>query len=576
MVPCSRWPRALTLTNNWTINIGPADSILRVAAGATFTNNGTVNAEGDLLNEGATVNNGVYYNEANIVLSGASARFTNNLGGVLNNLAGGSSSGVITNACGGTVNDSGELAVVVPAPCVWSGAGGNDNWSNAANWANDLVPPEEHPVVINGEGGGAATVLLNVDLALQARSLTIGPGDTLTIGAGAIAEDVTLAVKQPAGLLINRGTVAISNYSSLLPDPLATINNVGGTIRNACRGSAPFGGVIGAEVVQAACFWDGGGVTSNWSEAANWDSDTVPTSDDPVLIGAATAGVTGVTLDTSFDLSSLGILTIAAGQTLNVGDGVTLRIANQPPGGSIWINGVLNLNGGTLHNHRTGLIINHGTININGGTLNNQGDFLVNASDGQINNVGGLISNGAGASFTNLGTLVNDAGSTFLHGDDATLTNSGAFTNAGAFYTSSRGGDVTNWRGGTLVNSGTLNQGGLGTFSNMAGSRITNSGRINMLASLYDNRRTIENTGTLEVFHFGSYQNRQGLLENQAGGTFSNSGSVSNSSGSTINNAGSIINNRSLLNAGTVNNACGGAFAGPVSGNQPVNTCTDS
>ena len=175
-----------------------------------------------------------------------------------------------------------------------------------------------------------------------------------------------------------------------------------------------------------------------------------------------------------------------------------------------------------------------------------------------------------------MGTLVNDAASTFLHGNDARLTNSGTFTNAGAFYTSSRGGDVTNWGGGTLVNTGTLNQGGLGTFSNLAGSRITNSGRINMLAGLFDNRGTIENTGTLEVFLSGSYQNRQGLLENQAGGTFSNTGSVFNSSGSTINNAGSIINHRSLLNAGTMNNACGGTVAGSVSGNQPVTTCTDS
>ena len=78
------------------------------------------------------------------------------------------------------------------------------------------------------------------------------------------------------------------------------------------------------------------------------------------------------------------------------------------------------------------------------------------------------------------------------------------------------------------------------------------------------------------MFHFGSYQNLLGQLENQAGGTFSNSGSVSNYSGSTINNAWSIINNRSLLNVGTINNACGGTVTGPVNGNQPVSTCTDS
>jgi len=576
-LPLADWPILdvdFTLTTG-TINIGPVDAMLLVAEGAALTNNGVVNAKGDLVNEGAIVNNGVYNNEAKIVTTAASASFTNNLGGVLNNAAGGSSAGVITNVCGGSINDSGNLGAVAQAPCVWTGAGGNDNWSNPANWANGLVPPENHPVLINGEASASAKVLLDVDLALKSQSLTVGPGDTLTIGSNVIGGHVTLAVKQPGGLLINRGTVAISNYSGLVRDPLATISNVGGTIRNACRGNAPFGGVIGAAVVQDACFWDGGGGTSNWSEAANWDSDTVPTSDDPVLIGNPTSPVSGVTLDASFDLNSLGILTIGEGQTLNVGEGVTLRIANQSPGGSIWVNGVLNLNGGKLISDHNGLITNHGTINIIGGTLTNQGGFLVNESDGQINNVGGLISNEAAATFNNRGSLLNDAASTFLHGDDATLTNSGSFSNAGAFYTSGRGGDITNWQGGNLVNSGTLNQGGLGTFSNLAGSLITNSGRINMLASLFDNRGTVENTGTMEVFHFGSYQNMQGQLENQAGGVFINSGSVTNFSGSTIKNAGSITNNRSLLNEGVISNACGGTVAGSVAGNQPVSICPD-
>ncbi len=78
------------------------------------------------------------------------------------------------------------------------------------------------------------------------------------------------------------------------------------------------------------------------------------------------------------------------------------------------------------------------------------------------------------------------------------------------------------------------------------------------------------------MFHFGSYQNLLGNLENQADGIFSNSGSVSNLDNSTINNAGSIINHRSLVNAGTMNNACGGTVTGPVNGIQPVSTCPDS
>ena len=127
------------------IEIGPVNSILKVAEGTTFTNNGTVNSKGELLSNGKTVNKGVFNNEAVITISGDKASFTNQVGAVLNNAVSGSSVGVIVNACGGTVNDYGSLEAVAPAPCIWSGAEGNDKWSNPAN---GLVPPDEHPVVI--------------------------------------------------------------------------------------------------------------------------------------------------------------------------------------------------------------------------------------------------------------------------------------------------------------------------------------------------------------------------------------------------------------------------------------------
>ena len=153
--------------------------------------------------------------------------------------------------------------------CVWSGAGGNDNWSNPANWVNGLVPPGRHPVVVDGEAGAAAQVLLEFDLELRSRSLTVAAGDTLTIGSGAIGKKVTLSVTGPDGLLTNGGTVAVSNYSILRRDPPATVSNAGGTVRRACHGAVDLGGFTGVVIVHDPCFWDGGGETNNWSEAAN-------------------------------------------------------------------------------------------------------------------------------------------------------------------------------------------------------------------------------------------------------------------------------------------------------------------
>ena len=561
-----------TLTTG-TMNIGAINSVLQISQGITFTNFGTVNAKGRLTNNGSTVNNGVYNNENLILTSGETSSFVNHVGGTLNNAAGGSSVGLITNACGGTITDSGKLSKVELVPCIWSGAGGNDYWSNPANWANGLVPPEDHPVLINSEGGKPAKVILDVYLTIQSKTLTISAKDTLTIGQGRFP-GVSLTLKEPGGMLVNRGTVIISNYSRLNHDGPSTFNNVKGNVHNTCQGTVPLGGVTGAAIIQDPCFWDGGGVTNNWTDAANWDADIVPTSNDPILIRDADGEVTTVNLDKSFDINSQGYLMVSGGQTLNIGSGIVLRIADQSPGGSIWINGTLNINGGVVQNQNTGLIINRGTINNNGGELINQGTSLVNKSSGTINNIGGLVANGAGAGFTNDGTTVNDAASNFVLSNAATLINNGSLTNAGLFNTTSGGGNVVIGTGGTLVNTGTLNQGGAGVFSTKAGSTITNSGRINMFESLFSNGGSIDNSGALEVFHFGSYQNASGELNNRTGGVITISGSVSNLANSSINNSGEIINHRTLVNAGAITNSCGGALTGQVKGNQPLDACS--
>ena len=113
-------------------------------------------------------------------------------------------------------------------------------------------------------------------------------------------------------------------------------------------------------------------------------------------------------------------------------------------------------------------------------------------------------------------------------------------------------GGIVTLKGGTLVNSGTFNQDGEGVFANLTGGKIINSGRINMFVSLLDNR------GSIEIFHFGAYQNLAGKLENKTGGALVIAGTVTNLNSSTINNYGSTINDRNLVNAGRMNNLCGG------------------
>jgi hypothetical protein len=61
--------------------------------------------------------------------------------------------------------------------------------------------------------------------------------------------------------------------------------------------------LLPCSVSAAAYTWDGGGSTNNWSEAANWSSDIVPTSADSVSFSASS------TKDAIIDNAFQGIVT---------------------------------------------------------------------------------------------------------------------------------------------------------------------------------------------------------------------------------------------------------------------------
>ena len=410
----------------------------------------------------------------NLFASIGSSTFTNAFGAVLNNVASGTSVGMITNACGGTLNDLGDLWLVGYGPCVWTGAGGNDSWSNPANWADGIVPTTVNPIVIDGEAGGDASVVLNVEVALYKQQLRVQSGDTLTIGDGG-----RLRVRMPGGQLINRGTVVIGNYGWMEREDGGYVDNSSGVIRNECRGHAPILGISGQAIVFEPCYWDGGGATNNWSDAANWDSNSVPESGDSVVIGDFAGVGTVVNMDTDFTMGVGGSVLITSGQTLNIEDGITLQIAAWGGEASFTNEGTVNLNGGTLHNYGNGMITNHGVINLNGGTLNNQDEVLVNESGAAINIYGGEIINQSSSRFTSYGDIYIGSTGRFTHSTWATLRTTGQFINEGTFWGLTQGGAFTIAEG-AWTNSGTLQQGGVDKFYVAPGASLTNTGQIFM------------------------------------------------------------------------------------------------
>jgi PKD domain len=176
-------------------------------------------------------------------------------------------------------------------------------------------------------------------------------------------------------------------------------------------------GTLEDRSVPAIISWDGGGGDSNWHNALNWDSDTLPGSADDVRINTASADPT---IATGSDVTIAGF-NLAAG-TLGGGGNLTVTGLFQWSSGRLTGSGEVNAYGGLL-------IEGAGIKVLDGRTINNIG-AAVWSGEGQLVAGGGYVINnlpgatfdiqsdarlqysGVGTgTFNNLGTLRKSAGS---------------------------------------------------------------------------------------------------------------------------------------------------------------------
>ena len=134
--------------------------------------------------------------------------------------------------------------------------------------------------------------------------------------------------------------------------------------------------------------WDGGGADNNWSTAANWGTDTVPTSADNVIFDATSTK--SAIIDTAFTVSSASINsgytgTITQNSVLTVTNSFT-QSAGTFQGTAANANfGTLILNAGGTFNAPSGTLsvtsqTAYEVFNFNGGIFNaNNGTFSVDA-----------------------------------------------------------------------------------------------------------------------------------------------------------------------------------------------------
>ena len=326
----------------------------------------------------------------------------------------------------------------------------------------------------------------------------------------------------------------------------------------------------GANVARAApvCTinWTGGGPSTSWFAAANWDQNHVPTTSDNVCIPVTNPAIT-VAVDQN---QTAQVLTLQSEEAVEVSSGaLTLTDTTE----TSTIGSGLTWSGGTLGG--AGDVVVAGPVSWSGGTKAGAGTLTAN---------GGMTISGTDAKFIAGGTVTNPAGQTaVINGAGAfDMTNGGSFTNEGtvddqvdlAFYGGFGFPECTT-PDASFVNSGTFTKsGGTGSTSFLSlsvGSSCTTNVKFN-------------NSGTVDV-HSGTLgleggQSAAGSFAVAAGSTLDFSaggGPYALDGGSSVTGAGT-----GSFSGGTVSFAPGATYitgattvpGGSVTFNSPASTGT--
>ncbi|MFC4839373.1 hypothetical protein ACFPFP_13100 [Bradyrhizobium sp. GCM10023182] len=359
-----------------------------------------------------------------------------------------------------------------------------------------------------------------------------------------------------------------------------------------------------------------------WKDAANWETGTVPTSNDdvivitdqlhgltpsyPVTIDVAAFGksLTMDDYDTTVDhtapqVINHGTLTLAGALTLNadakftnaadgtvfVGGAIDVETITRPKTGVVVTNTATITNAGTLTLDAGGVIdtlttiVNSGTVNLFGGTLTLDTGIANAGGTVQVGSLATLVANAV----TIDGGTVNVSGTLELDGinliENGTLNNSGVVNVKGAVEFASETG--FNSAGGLIEvfahDALTIDQ----------GSRINNAGdvKIDVSSKLTINGATIDGSaitilpgtpvvhaesdsggGTLTITSIpkGGTVTNNGEIDLTGDGVLSN-GKLTNNGTLNVTGTGNALNGEAVTNAGTIEVLTGALAIGPGS-----------
>ncbi len=280
------------------------------------------------------------------------------------------------------------------------------------------------------------------EAAIYNRALSQTEIQTIFNAGSAGKCNAPLRISPPTATVAAGGSINFTATGGAIPRTFSiATNNSGGSI-NPTTGVYTAGAAFGADTVRvtdassqtsdatititAACVagektWDGGGATNDWSEAANWTCDLVPTATDTIIFdGSSTKNAT---IDTSRAVKSLNINAGYTG-TITQADATTLAFgaANSSLTNSSQAGGTFVCGSGAISFNNVIFTQTGGQFDCQNGTIGNSPSFDLRINGGIFNAPSGTMTFG-GTSLLTLG-----AGGTFNH-------NNGTIAATGSFFT---------------------------------------------------------------------------------------------------------------------------------------------
>ncbi len=482
----------------------------------------------------------------------------------------------------------------------WTGGGGNNAWSNGANWSTGKVPGNSDNVCIQTSGGA---VVLDVNGGIA--DLSMGTSDSLTLPT---VTNASPSLNINGSSLTNSGQIILSAPVSF--GTTGVLFSSSGTATLSGRGTITlnansFGGDFiggGAKLVNQSTIQGAGSFGMTFNNAKNGVVNANESGAQLVVGRNNSQGAssnTGLMEATNGGQMAMGSLTLNnVGGTISAsGTGSYVDFTNEGQGGQTITGGTFTTSKGgviysgnstTIDGTNGNTITNKGTLAVNvtsnvQGTINNTGTFQILSNSGQagVNIPGGQTFTLMGSGNLTMGDGTNNAynnqnyisGATFVNQQlvqgTGSILNLVSFNNSATINanvpTGTNNLQLQLGRAGASTNTGTIeasNGGGLligSTTINNVGGTIAATGAnsyVDLVGSLGTSGLTI--TG--------------GTLDGSSGGViYGQGGSLLDGTTSIVNNTGTmIINYQDLQAQGTLNNTGTMQILAPTNDNGQV------